>query len=131
MKIIRYSSLCFVTLSASISLGTALADWVGRRPSAILAALIDRARTGDGARIVVSMTHNAHKLVSRAPVLTQGEFLLALGIESRAAALAALAAAAAVDAVSKSRRENRIPLIVPPKFRRGGFTPRTVCCSAP
>jgi alpha-methylacyl-CoA racemase len=38
----------------------------------ILAALIDRARTGDGARIVVSMTHNAHKLVSRAPVLTQG-----------------------------------------------------------
>jgi alpha-methylacyl-CoA racemase len=38
----------------------------------ILAALIERARTGEGARIVVSMSHNAHKLVSRAPVLTQG-----------------------------------------------------------
>jgi crotonobetainyl-CoA:carnitine CoA-transferase CaiB-like acyl-CoA transferase len=38
----------------------------------ILAALIERARTGEGARIVVSMTHNAHKLISRAPVLTQG-----------------------------------------------------------
>jgi crotonobetainyl-CoA:carnitine CoA-transferase CaiB-like acyl-CoA transferase len=40
--------------------------------SEILAALVARARTGDGARIVVSMTHNAHRLVSRAPVLTQG-----------------------------------------------------------
>jgi alpha-methylacyl-CoA racemase len=38
----------------------------------ILAALLDRTRTGKGARIVVSMTHNAHRLVSRAPVLTQG-----------------------------------------------------------
>ena len=38
----------------------------------ILAALLERTRTGEGARIVVSMTHNAHKLVSRAPVLTQG-----------------------------------------------------------
>jgi alpha-methylacyl-CoA racemase len=38
----------------------------------ILAALLERTRTGAGARIVVSMTHNAHKLVSRAPVLTQG-----------------------------------------------------------
>ena len=38
----------------------------------ILAALLDRTRTGKGARIVVSMTHNAHKLASRAPVLTQG-----------------------------------------------------------
>jgi crotonobetainyl-CoA:carnitine CoA-transferase CaiB-like acyl-CoA transferase len=38
----------------------------------ILAALLDRTRTGKGTRIVVSMTHNAHKLVSRAPVLTQG-----------------------------------------------------------
>lgn len=38
----------------------------------ILAALLERTRTGKGARIVVSMTHNAHKLVSRAPVLTQG-----------------------------------------------------------
>jgi alpha-methylacyl-CoA racemase len=38
----------------------------------ILAALLERARTGRGARIVVSMTHNAHKLASRAPVLTQG-----------------------------------------------------------
>ncbi|HEY4412479.1 MAG TPA: CaiB/BaiF CoA-transferase family protein [Gaiellaceae bacterium] len=38
----------------------------------ILAALLERTRTGKGARIVVSMTHNAHKLASRAPVLTQG-----------------------------------------------------------
>lgn len=38
----------------------------------ILAALLDRARTGRGARVVVSMTHNAHALASRAPVLTQG-----------------------------------------------------------
>lgn len=38
----------------------------------ILAALLERARTGKGARIVVSMTHNAHKLASRAPVLTRG-----------------------------------------------------------
>ena len=38
----------------------------------ILAALLERTRTGKGARIVVSMTHNVHKLASRAPVLTQG-----------------------------------------------------------
>ena len=38
----------------------------------ILAALLERTRTGKGARIVVSMTHGAHKLASRAPVLTQG-----------------------------------------------------------
>jgi alpha-methylacyl-CoA racemase len=38
----------------------------------ILAALLVRERTGEGARIVVSMTNNAHKLASRAPVLTQG-----------------------------------------------------------
>jgi crotonobetainyl-CoA:carnitine CoA-transferase CaiB-like acyl-CoA transferase len=38
----------------------------------ILAALLERTRTGKGARIVVSMTHNAHKLASRAPVLTHG-----------------------------------------------------------
>ena len=38
----------------------------------ILAALLERSRTGQGTHIVVSMTHNAHKLVSRAPVLTQG-----------------------------------------------------------
>src|SRR5436305_6166798 len=38
----------------------------------ILAALLERTRTGKGARIVVSMTHNAHRLVSRAPVLTEG-----------------------------------------------------------
>ncbi|HEX5247174.1 MAG TPA: CaiB/BaiF CoA-transferase family protein [Gaiellaceae bacterium] len=38
----------------------------------ILAALLERTRTGTGARIVVSMTHNAHRLASRAPVLTQG-----------------------------------------------------------
>jgi crotonobetainyl-CoA:carnitine CoA-transferase CaiB-like acyl-CoA transferase len=38
----------------------------------ILAALLERTRTGEGARIVVSMTHNAHRLVSRAPVLTGG-----------------------------------------------------------
>jgi alpha-methylacyl-CoA racemase len=38
----------------------------------ILAALLERMRTGEGARIVVSMTHNSHRLVSRAPVLTEG-----------------------------------------------------------
>jgi alpha-methylacyl-CoA racemase len=38
----------------------------------ILAALLERERTGRGARIVVSMTHNAHRLASRAPVLTEG-----------------------------------------------------------
>lgn len=38
----------------------------------ILAALLERERTGRGARIVVSMTHNAHRLASRAPVLTDG-----------------------------------------------------------
>jgi len=38
----------------------------------ILAALVARERTGRGARIVVSMTHNAHRLASRAPVLTSG-----------------------------------------------------------
>jgi len=38
----------------------------------ILAALLERTRTGNGARIVVSMTHGAHKLASRARVLTQG-----------------------------------------------------------
>lgn len=38
----------------------------------ILAALIERTRTGTGAHVVVSMTHNAHRLASRAPVLTQG-----------------------------------------------------------
>lgn len=38
----------------------------------ILAALLRRERTGEGARIVVSMTHGAHALASRAPVLTDG-----------------------------------------------------------
>jgi alpha-methylacyl-CoA racemase len=38
----------------------------------ILAALVARERTGEGARIVVSMTHGAHRLASRAPVLTRG-----------------------------------------------------------
>lgn len=38
----------------------------------ILAALLERQHTGRGARIVVSMTHNAHRLASRAPVLTRG-----------------------------------------------------------
>jgi len=38
----------------------------------ILAALLERARSGNGERIIVSMTHNAHKLASRAPVLTEG-----------------------------------------------------------
>jgi crotonobetainyl-CoA:carnitine CoA-transferase CaiB-like acyl-CoA transferase len=38
----------------------------------ILAALLERTRTGKGARIVVSMTHNAHRLVCRAPVLIEG-----------------------------------------------------------
>jgi crotonobetainyl-CoA:carnitine CoA-transferase CaiB-like acyl-CoA transferase len=38
----------------------------------VLAALLARTRTGEGARIVVSMTHGAHRLASRSPVLTQG-----------------------------------------------------------
>lgn len=38
----------------------------------VLAALLDRERTGRGARIAVSMTHRAHLLASRAPVLTDG-----------------------------------------------------------
>jgi crotonobetainyl-CoA:carnitine CoA-transferase CaiB-like acyl-CoA transferase len=38
----------------------------------VLAALLARVRTGEGTRIVVSMTHGAHRLVSDAPVLTRG-----------------------------------------------------------
>ena len=38
----------------------------------ILAALLERTRTHTGAHIVVSMTHNAHRLACRAPVLTEG-----------------------------------------------------------
>jgi crotonobetainyl-CoA:carnitine CoA-transferase CaiB-like acyl-CoA transferase len=38
----------------------------------ILAALVARERTGEGARIVVSMTHGSHRLASRASVLTRG-----------------------------------------------------------
>lgn len=38
----------------------------------ILAALLERERTGAGARIVVSMTHNAHRLASGTPVLAGG-----------------------------------------------------------
>jgi alpha-methylacyl-CoA racemase len=38
----------------------------------VLAALVARGRTGEGARIVVSMTHGSHKLLPRAPVLTGG-----------------------------------------------------------
>src|SRR5437764_4102180 len=38
----------------------------------VLAALVSRGRTGEGARIVVSMTHGSHKLLPKAPVLTGG-----------------------------------------------------------
>lgn len=38
----------------------------------ILGALLHRERTGRGARLTISMTHAAHALVSRAPVLTEG-----------------------------------------------------------
>jgi alpha-methylacyl-CoA racemase len=38
----------------------------------ILAALVARERTAEGARIVISMTHGTHRLASRAPVLTRG-----------------------------------------------------------
>jgi len=38
----------------------------------ILAALLVRERTGEGAHVVVSMTHGAHRLAARAPVLTHG-----------------------------------------------------------
>jgi alpha-methylacyl-CoA racemase len=38
----------------------------------VLAALLERERSGRGAHIVVSMTHGAHRLVSRSQVLTTG-----------------------------------------------------------
>jgi alpha-methylacyl-CoA racemase len=38
----------------------------------ILAALVERERTGRGSRLVVSMTHGSHRLASGAPVLTSG-----------------------------------------------------------
>jgi len=38
----------------------------------ILAALVARERTGEGARIVVSMTHGEHRLLPGTPVLTSG-----------------------------------------------------------
>jgi crotonobetainyl-CoA:carnitine CoA-transferase CaiB-like acyl-CoA transferase len=38
----------------------------------ILAALVARERTGEGARIVVSMTHGSHRLLPQTPVLTRG-----------------------------------------------------------
>ena len=38
----------------------------------VLAALLERERTSVGARIVVSMTHGAHRLASRSPVLQGG-----------------------------------------------------------
>jgi crotonobetainyl-CoA:carnitine CoA-transferase CaiB-like acyl-CoA transferase len=38
----------------------------------VLAALLERERTGRGARLVISMTHGAHRLISRSPVLTTG-----------------------------------------------------------
>ena len=38
----------------------------------ILAALLNRERGGGGAHLTISMTHLAHTLVSRAPVLSQG-----------------------------------------------------------
>lgn len=40
--------------------------------SEILAALLARERSGAGTRLTVSMTHGAHRLASRAPVLTRG-----------------------------------------------------------
>jgi alpha-methylacyl-CoA racemase len=38
----------------------------------ILAALLARERTGEGARLVVSMTHRVHRLLPGTPVLTEG-----------------------------------------------------------
>jgi len=38
----------------------------------VLAALLARERTGEGARLVVSMTHGAHRLLPCTPVLTEG-----------------------------------------------------------
>jgi alpha-methylacyl-CoA racemase len=40
--------------------------------TAVLAALLARERTGDGARLVVSMTHGSHRLLPGTPVLTRG-----------------------------------------------------------
>jgi putative MFS transporter len=45
IEAIRYALVFFVLQAAFAYLGTALADWVGRRPSAILAALIEIAST--------------------------------------------------------------------------------------
>ncbi|MCV7424032.1 MFS transporter [Mycobacterium yunnanensis] len=41
IEAIRYALVFFVLQAVFVYLGTALADWVGRRPSAILAALIE------------------------------------------------------------------------------------------
>jgi crotonobetainyl-CoA:carnitine CoA-transferase CaiB-like acyl-CoA transferase len=38
----------------------------------VLAALLARERTGEGARLVISMTHRAHRLLPGTPVLTAG-----------------------------------------------------------
>ena len=38
----------------------------------VLAALLARERSGEGARLVISMTHGAHRLLPGAPVLTAG-----------------------------------------------------------
>ncbi len=38
----------------------------------VLAALLARERTGDGARLVISMTHGVHRLLPSVPVLTEG-----------------------------------------------------------
>jgi putative MFS transporter len=45
IEAIRYALVFFVLQAVFAYLGTALADWVGRRPSAILAALIEIAST--------------------------------------------------------------------------------------
>jgi MFS transporter, putative metabolite:H+ symporter len=41
MEAIRYALVFFLLQAVFVYLGTALADWIGRRPSAILAALIE------------------------------------------------------------------------------------------
>jgi crotonobetainyl-CoA:carnitine CoA-transferase CaiB-like acyl-CoA transferase len=38
----------------------------------VLAALLERERSGEGARLVISMTHGAHRLLPGTPVLTEG-----------------------------------------------------------
>lgn len=49
VEAIRYALIFFLLQAVFVFIGTALADWIGRRPSAILAAVIEIASTALGA----------------------------------------------------------------------------------